>query len=211
MSGPRQEWPLYPIGPKETIYAIGVVSLIYTRLESAFRLVFAAVSEIALPHTEVIFARTQNDARMKMMEEMLGRRNLPDELTERVGWFSDGYMICADNRNAIMHSNAVFDAMVLSRMSDTDPLHLMKFSKTGRLQECEVSLEDLRNTADDMQTYTNFGVTLSANIPAPFELPHVSWTMHWPLPDKPPEPRKLRFQPHTSGQEPPSPPRSSPA
>ena len=201
LSSPR-EWPRYVVGPRDTIFALGVLALNYNRLEIAFRTLFAAVTETPMQQTTFLFPKIQNDVRLDLIRQSLGVRKLDDEILDRVKHFSAAFSTMAENRNAVMHSHNLGYAAELAG-DDRTALHLYKFSRSGAVLECFATLEEVRRAADDMQTYTNFALGLSANVPCPFRLPHMrlpedGFYHDWPLPDKPPLPVALHFQPRNS-------------
>ena len=40
------KWPAYPIGNRQSIFALGIASIKYAELESVFTLIFALATEI---------------------------------------------------------------------------------------------------------------------------------------------------------------------
>lgn len=187
------------MGPRDTIFALGVLALNYNRLEVAFRTLFAAVTETSMQQTTFLFPKIGNDVRLKLIAQSLGVRKLDDNITDRVKHFCSAFDTMAENRHSVMHSLNLGYAAELAGDNRT-ALHLYKTARSGEVWECFATLDEVRQAADDMQTYTNFCMSLSANVPCQFRLPHMrhpgdGFYHSWPLPDKPPLPAALNFQP----------------
>jgi hypothetical protein len=191
------EWPGYPVGSKNTVFAVGVIGLVYNRLEIVLRMVFEAVTEIPQTQARILFAKIQNDVRRSLIEEMIQRRSLDTCLVDRVNAFNKGFKILADNRHAVMHSHSVVYYWQVGTTSDDATLPLAKFSKTdGKVLSCLASVNDLRRVANEMQTYVNFGVALADNIPDIFDpTGRGRKTLGHALPDIPAPPTPLEFRP----------------
>ena len=55
------DWPAYPIGPRDRIFAIGVVSTKFAELESAMRFLFSTVFGLDQEDGILIFAKIGNE------------------------------------------------------------------------------------------------------------------------------------------------------
>jgi hypothetical protein len=54
-SDSEKHWPPYPAGPKEVIFALGVISVNFTELEYVFSHVFSLVVGLRIAQKEAIF------------------------------------------------------------------------------------------------------------------------------------------------------------
>jgi len=101
--------------------------------------------------------------------------------------FVEGHKICYENRNKLMHSNIV---------SGTQrSILLFKTERSGKTVAANPTLAELRQVADDMKTYFDFGLHLSNMIN--FELlglkPQEGDRWHHAWPDKPALPNRLEY------------------
>jgi hypothetical protein len=94
----------------------------------------------------------------------------------------DALKILADNRNLLDHSN-IFSG------SD-EPISLYKYDHDGNTIHTLVTAEELRQVADDMMTYYNYGLSFGNSIaPDGTEGTIVSSR----FPSQPPLPQKLNY------------------
>ncbi len=101
-------WPAYDIGPHDSVFALGVASVNYARLEFAFGCIFAKVLEITNSQAWEKLARIRsNHQRLKRMRTALDQLNWPDDTKNRVTHFMEAFKILADNRNLLDHSNVL--------------------------------------------------------------------------------------------------------
>jgi hypothetical protein len=181
------KWPLYPVGPHDSVFALGAVSVKYAQLEFAvfgmFRTILSLESDVA---TRLMF-KIGPEMRDKLMREMLPSRNWPEEVTALAQHFIEGHKACYENRNKLMHSNLI--AM------SSEAIILAKTGRDGKTTLSNPLLSELRRVADDMMTFYDFGVQLSNMIN--WELmggkPVAGdpWYRSWP--GKPPLPIPLEY------------------
>lgn len=183
LPGEERPWPTYDVGPLESILAIGVISVNYGGLETAFEYVFGNIVGTDLLATSSVFNKLSNDERAKTISEILPQRELSDELTERVSHFTDGVQILAFNRGLIMHST-------IGASGPTQDIFL-KTQRNGKTVGCGITLGELRTIADTMRDFRIFGRALASCIVDELGNRPASWRS--PLPDKPPIPPRLRY------------------
>jgi hypothetical protein len=184
--GPEpSEWPTYTRAPRDSVFAIGVVSINYAQLEFALTAMFSTTLNIPISLASIIIPKIGNDVRTKLMIQTLPERPWPDRLKDQASHFITGFSICAENRNLLVHSNMF--------SGSPDAIVLFKSARDGRTIQCNPTLAELRKVADDMHTYFNYGLWLSNHINqnsggcwdptgAPFSLP-----------DKPESPTPLEY------------------
>jgi hypothetical protein len=180
-------WPEYHVGSHDTIFAIGVASIKFAQLEYAMGAIFRTVLDINHDDVLVFIAQTRNyETIRRLLTAKINSTFYPEEVRAKLDTFVTGFKICADNRNLLMHSNI--------NASSEEPIMLHKANKDGRIIACRPTLQELRQVADDMNSYFIFGVMLAnavashggdyANSPAlPF-----SW------PGTPPRPKLLNYK-----------------
>jgi len=181
------DWPNPPAGPKDSILAIGVVSVNYSRLEFALTCMFATITGSSLKFASILVPKISNQFRTELMRKMLPTKDWPEDVRDKCDHFIKGFWTLAENRNLLMHSS-----MIASTQKATT---LYKTTKQGNTELCRVSLPELQRVADDMMTYFNYGLHLSNMIN--FELlgikPREGDFAYFAWPDKPPLPILLEY------------------
>lgn len=202
--------PEYLPGPPDHVLMLGVISLNYGQLEAMFKHVFSAVTRMNDAQVAAIFQRIRNNTRQTVLSEVMAQTTLPDKLKERVSYFSDGYKVCAENRNDLMHSRS--GGVFTSASKDSRGILFKKTTNAGKEIVCAPSLTDLRCIADEIHDYMNFGFHVTGEINDwAAALARGEQESFWraALKDKPRAPTALRWQSPENVLMPPSPPRSS--
>jgi hypothetical protein len=180
-------WPSYQIGPHDTVFALGVASVNYGRLEFAFSRVFAAVFDLTDKLTRTKLPKLNNEKRIKYLTEGLRERDWPSDRKERIQHFVDAFEALVGNRNNLAHSSLT--------VFMEDPAALYKSDRnSGNTIATLVSLKALRQIADDMHIYFNYGMNITNCIGIEMlGLKPITGTIdNWP--DKPPLPFKLEYK-----------------
>lgn len=184
MNDSAKDWPPYDVGPRECMFALGVVGTKYAQLEFAFSGMFSTVTTMDRDATSRFMAKSRNDARLGKMRRSLAERDWPAEIKERVSCFIDGFKICADNRNLLMHSNIFY--------ASRDAIILYKSDNKGKTIACNPTLAEVRQVADDMNAYFEYGLALSNAIN--FNLmARGTISSHFPWPGQPSVSRRLEY------------------
>jgi hypothetical protein len=181
------EWPAYQIGPKDSIFALGVVSVNYARLEFAVHGMFAAILGIGGALSYRLMYKIGPEMRDKLMREMLPTRHWPIPVDDRAWHFIEAHKICYENRNKLMHSNL---------MSGSDQaIVLYKIGRDGKSTLTNPTLSELRQVADDMNKLFDYGLWLSnlINLNLLREPPLAGIIAYDTWPDKPPLPIPLEY------------------
>jgi hypothetical protein len=179
-------WPNAIVGNKDSILAIGAVSVNYARLEFAMTAMFATISGCAIQVATLLVQKIPTPGRPDLMRKLLAMRQAwPTDVRDRCAHFINGFGTLADNRNLLMHSSVA--------ASIEQAITLYKTTKQGTTELCVVSVPELRQVADDMLVYFYYGLRLSNVIN--FELlgikPHPGENASWP--DTPPLPSPLKY------------------
>jgi hypothetical protein len=180
-------WPLYQHGPRDSIFAVGMVSVNYAQLEFAVYGMFSTILALQAETATRLVYKLTPEMRDKMMREVLPTRGWPEQVTDLAQHFIEGHKVCYENRNKLAHSN-------LFAMS-ADAIILAKTGRDGRTTLANPRLDELRQVADDMKTFFQYGLHLSNMIN--FEIMGLkpqaggSWYRAWP--DKPPLPIPLEY------------------
>ena len=149
-------WPSYPIGPPGAALAIGVASVNYARLEFAFGHMFATVTGVTNEEAWRLLPTLRNPERIRRIRKALRECDWPPDTKDRVNNFIDAFKILTDNRNLLDHSN-VFEL-------DEEPISLFKYNPEGKTLHIVVTVAELRQVADDMKTYHDYGSMLANSI-----------------------------------------------
>jgi hypothetical protein len=185
------QWPRYPVGPKDSVYAIGIISANYSRLESVAAALFAAITGSSSTFTSMLFPKLPNHVRIELMKKMLESNDWPDREKDGCDHFICAFDRLEQNRGLLMHSSFI-------PMTPEHITLLYKTTKQGHTQISKTNLSQLRQIADDMMTYFQYGMAISNMIN--FGILHQKrgagdLVFHaWP--DKPPPPTLLEY---TSG------------
>jgi hypothetical protein len=116
------------------------------------------------------------------MRKHLKELGWPDDTKARVTHFMKAFKILADNRNLLDHSNIFADT--------EQPTALYKYDKEGNTIHTVVVLAELRQVADDMMRYFNYGLAFG-NAIGPTGA--VGTFLHSTWPAQPPLPQKLDY------------------
>jgi len=207
----HEGWPDYLPGPRDDILALGVVSLNYGHLENIFRVMFAMVTGMSENQVRALFERINNDARQKILEQLLDPQPFPDGLKKLIAHFLEGYTICAKNRHSIMHSHS---GGIHSGTRGTQGIVLSKYSRSGGRFVCFAHAAKLRTIADAIDAQSTFGTEVILAVSS-FRLCQRQNRIHdfgrGPLPETPPLPTELDWLFQPESQTDPRPPGASQA
>ena len=190
-----KRWPRYHDAPKEATFALGVIGTQYGRLEWAFGGLFTVTTGTPSRFVQSLLPKITNNIRVGLIEEAILGKDFGEQIEVRVAHFLAGYQSLAFNRNMLMHSQITGGGATTAI--------LLKTQRDGKTVGCQLTLPELRKIADDMDTYRNFGMALTNHITFEhgdgaqfFIVKNAPAGGLFPLPDKPPEPNRLRY---TSG------------
>jgi len=186
-------WPTYLDAPKDSLLALGVISLVYNQLEGALNDVFYAACRMSHEQAAILFPKIQNDVRIAMIEHALEWPEWPSSLKSDVLFFLKAFRICATNRHALMHSYALGITTL-----EPSRLVLVKPSRRGEELTSSVDLDELRGVADAMHSLIPFGSFAAATASAFWRRRATGEELNiepWPqAPERPPLPIELDWQ-----------------
>jgi hypothetical protein len=151
--GMPNEWPTYPIGPRESILAMGVVSIKFAELESVLVFMFATVLGIGSDAATKVASKIGTGNCQHLTGQILAITQWPDRTKKLVEHFIKGVSVCMENRNHLMHSNLAW--------TDDEHTVLFKTSKQGTTLMAVPKLSELRRIADDMNRFIIYGRQLA--------------------------------------------------
>jgi hypothetical protein len=183
------EWPEYHKGSRDATFALGVISATFPKLETAFEQVFTAAVGVDMAFTASLIPKIGNDVRVKLVREWLSIHTFPANIDDAIRHFLTGYATLASNRGLLMHSQMLPGGEEFSI--------LLKTQRDGNIVGCVLSIAGLRQIADEMEAFRNYGEALANHMHAPrltkafgdAGLP----LQLWPLPDKPVQPILLEY------------------
>jgi hypothetical protein len=179
-------WPSYQVGPEDSIFALGVVSVNFARFEYAFTWMFTVVSGIHEDFARMTLARVGLLACSQLLGSMIEKREWPDGAKELVRYFLKATKTLAENRNKLLHSNLI--------PGWEKDVTLYQVSRQGTMNQLQMSVGEIRQVADDLERYFIFAQTL-ANAVAINVLrmdQKAGFFAPFPWPDKPPLPIPLQ-------------------
>jgi hypothetical protein len=184
------EWPPYYSGPKESTFALGVISSSYGRLESAFHAIFVTATNTTSAFASILLPKINNDVKIALIEQSMQLSVFAADHQEHIAHFLAGYRSMVHNRNVLMHSQ-IFPGGIGTSI-------LIKTQKDGKTVGCAVTLSELRQIADDMNAFHAYGLALTNCINLP-KISHIFGVTNPPppellaLPDKPALPNRLDY------------------
>jgi hypothetical protein len=181
------KWPSYPIGPHDSIFALGMVSVNYALLEFAVLGIFSAILGLEENLAPRLMFKTTPEMRDKLMREMLPTRQWPENVKDLAQHFIEAHKICYENRNKLMHSNLL--------AITSNAIILAKMGRDGKATLSNPLLNELRGVADEMKSFFDYGSQLASLIRTDIlgikPKAGDAWYQSWP--EKPPPPIPLEY------------------
>lgn len=180
-----EAWPAYDAGKHDHVHAMGVVAVNFNTLEnlllSLLHLYFNAEYALA----QKLFLKLTNHGRIDTLKELVRTRESRPEVRCLIDNFLDGFVICAENRNILMHS------LYLGPKYGSDNMHMAKFSakQPVKFNTYSFQLIKVRRVADDIWRFRKIGEDIYYNIR--FTDYPVAGAHYVPLPEKLAMPEKL--------------------
>ncbi|SFP87483.1 hypothetical protein SAMN05216330_111105 [Bradyrhizobium sp. Ghvi] len=143
----------YRVAPFDSVHALGVVSINYARFELTHVWMLAAVGNMKERQAAVISARTNPSDRVKLIETFITHAEWSDEALAAIKHYLKAMGILTTNRNVLVHSNMV--------EAWKDQTAIYSISRKGTTNIIRSSLEEIRQVADDLNEYFDFGHMLS--------------------------------------------------
>jgi hypothetical protein len=182
-------WPSFSTGPRESIFALGVICVKFVELESVFQFVFETVLGLDPDRDmgKIVFARLGTAPALQLCEDCLPGMGRNDEVKDLISHFLSAMKICAANRNYLMHSHMAW------RFGEETVL--FKKSRTGNDSYLSIPLAQLRQVADEMNAYCTYGTMLGNAINNTSKKVPVFPVTTFPWPKKIGLPVELKYEP----------------
>lgn len=159
-----RNWPQYEVGRQDYLFALGVLVANFNELEGILSLLFTMNVRLPYAAKSSIFKKSDNSQRIKIIQGCLSitqwnHRDHPLPYNKRekeaIEHFLRGYAICAENRNILLHSEAI-------PLGKTKRVFFFKDSKKPPHwpNKYAPSITTLRAIADAMREYSNYGSEL---------------------------------------------------
>jgi hypothetical protein len=155
-------WPKYLPKSHNDLIAIGAIALEYGQLEGALQNLFSAATRMQPQHLSSLFHRIPNNTRRDVLAELANSTELTKELKAQIKYFLECFMVCAENRNDIMHASAGGEYHDIP--ASERGLILSKYSKAGNRLICSARLKDLRKVADEIHEVKGFAHGTAMNV-----------------------------------------------
>jgi hypothetical protein len=159
----QQKWPTYEVAPDDSIHALGVVSINYTRFERTHVWMLAAVGNLSEFQATSIIGRLNTIDRGALIERLLQNGQLPNIAVTNVKHYLQAMKILVENRNILIHSNII-------RGAGNEPA-IYSTKRNGDTSLMQGTLQLIRDVADELNTYFYFGLNV-ANLIASEYHPH---------------------------------------
>jgi hypothetical protein len=177
------------VGRADYIFALGVLAANFNELEHALGIHFSTHLRITYEPTQLIFARSDNALRIKIIQGCLDGMPYTKREKTAIQHFLRGYAICAENRNILLHSHVWPTNGPGSRTA------FYKISKKDvwLINRYDPSITVLRAIADAMHAFSEYGSDLALMIRDAYWMRSETGltNLRRPLPHKPPLPRLL--------------------
>ncbi|HVM81917.1 MAG TPA: hypothetical protein VMU06_23045 [Stellaceae bacterium] len=153
------DWPSYHTGPKDSTFVLGVISATYGRLEHAFSAMFVNTTGVTSNFASILLPKISNDVRTALMEETLPLMGFTALIEEHIRHFIARFKTLVHNRNMLMHSQ-IFPGGATTAV-------LIKTQRDGKVVGRSVTLAELRQIADDMEAFREYGIAVANHIALP--------------------------------------------
>ena len=109
------KWPAYGVGPEKHLHALGVITVNYNRLEMALdRLLYMYLGASREPYCH-IFKALNLHSQTALFNLCISQEESDPALRDGLLYFCACFLICAENRNTLMHSNVDWRATIRMR------------------------------------------------------------------------------------------------
>ncbi len=183
---------------RDHMHALGVAAANYNSLEFVFQslLEFYLGLEDSGASQHLFAQLNSNQKRSDILSRLIVYKERKSQnVSESVQFFLDGFDICSENRNLLMHGR-IFEAttrtqLVLQKYARKDPT---------KLNYMHLEVQDIRRVADDFFAYESYGAQIYLWLNARHTGGKLIWVGDgsfepaWPR--RPPPPEKLSLSGH---------------
>jgi hypothetical protein len=135
----------------------------YVRFEATHVYMLSAVSNISTNQAAVFCARINPTERATILDRSFQMREWNDDAKRAIEAYIKGMRALTENRNTLIHGNVVDMAVGKAR----EPA-IISMGRDGRTTVFKSSLPAIRQVADDLYSYSQFGSYLSSHLATQF-------------------------------------------
>lgn len=182
----QEKWPAYEVADEAVVHALGVMNINYVRFERTHVWMLAATANVTEEQAAVFVSRINPNERAKLIDNFFKRREWPDPCPGAIRHYIGSMRTLTESRNTLIHGN-----IVTSFGSEPGVFSL---NKSGFMTMFRSSLADIRQVADDLETYFQFGLSLANFIAAEIHqmARQAGMIVVHECPALPPSPRPIR-------------------
>jgi hypothetical protein len=179
-------WPTCEVADEAVVHALGAMNINYVRFERTHVWMLAATANITEEQASVFASRINPTERANFIEIFFKRGTWPDPAADAIKHYIAAMRTLTENRNAFIHGNVVTSF-------GSDP-GIFSLNKQGLMTMFRSSLVDIRQAADDLDAYFQFGLGLANYIATEIHgmARQAGMLVVSQCPLCPPEPRKIR-------------------
>lgn len=144
------------VASDDVVHALGVMNINYVRFERTHVWMLAAVGNLTEPQAVVFASRVNPTERANFIEMFLKRREWPEPVGSAIKQYIAAMRTLTENRNALIHGNII--------TSFGNEPAIFSLNRKGEMTMFQSSLGAIRRTADDAETYFQFGLALANHI-----------------------------------------------
>lgn len=191
----HKKWPRYEIGPHYYIMALGVLAANFNYLESWLHFIFRLYVKTPDEAKSYLFSRMDNAARLVLLQKCFEASDHSEKVKAALRHFCSGFARCAENRNILMHAQAI---PVVEVTRNRARIIFSKASRSAPYAQNTYtpSITQLRAMADATNAFSVYGRELAMYVWSNYEIPvDPDWKGLRPTwPKKPALPRLLAPQ-----------------
>jgi hypothetical protein len=188
-----EQWPSYKVADEASVHALGVMNINYVRFEATHVYMLAAVANMRQNQAAVFISRTNATERANVIKVFSNKREWPSEAAKGIDHYLKALRTLTENRNVLIHGNIV-------DIWETKSPSIITMDREGLTSVTQLSLLAIRQVADDLHAYGEFGYLLACYLASEFshaagESGMAAPSHSPPLPDlpkpvRPPQPKK---------------------
>jgi hypothetical protein len=90
----NSNWPTYRIGPRDSIFAVGVASVNFAELETALQFVFGTAFDTGSEDATMLVSKMGAEATVILLRQKLPKTDWTDATKDLVEHFLKGFEVC---------------------------------------------------------------------------------------------------------------------
>jgi hypothetical protein len=155
------EWPSYKVADEAVVHALGVMNINYVRFEATHVYMLAAAANMKQNQAAVFISRMNPTERENVIKIFSKKREWPTEAYEGIAHYLKALHVLTENRNMLIHGNIV-DMWALKAPG------VITMNREGMTTVIQISLPAIRQVADDLNAYSEFGYMLACYLACEF-------------------------------------------